>query len=202
MWGRRDDPALLIGKGMWYSPHTGVSAGPQPFATSVALLATFHAEHGRWPRRKAGEPEERRLASWLHGQRKRKDNLTPAHRALLDETVPDWDGSPQSPRSDTPQVGTDDIGRPAWQLRAACLGVGADVFFIERGGGAQKQAAMAKAVCAACPVRAECLEYGLSLPEPERHYGIWGGLTEKERRKLRRERKTSERRASGAGAAA
>ena len=43
----------------------------------------------------------------------------------------------------------------------------------------------AKAVCAACPVRQACLEHALSASEP---YGIWGGLTLRERRMLRRTR--------------
>jgi len=41
--------------------------------------------------------------------------------------------------------------------------------------------AKAKAICAECPVRAECLDYALDIREP---HGIWGGLTEAERRLL------------------
>lgn len=196
MWGCRR-PAPRAGERSPLPTYTDVSRDPRTFETSVGLLATFYAERGRWPKREAGEPEERRLASWLHGQRKRKDNLTAPHRALLDETVPGWDGSPRSA-----QMGTDDGRLPDWQLKAACLGAGADVFFVERGGAARERAAAAKAICATCSVRPECLEYGLSLPHPDRQYGIWGGLTEKERRRLHRERKASDRKPLGSDAAA
>jgi WhiB family redox-sensing transcriptional regulator len=40
---------------------------------------------------------------------------------------------------------------------------------------------LAKSICSSCPVRQECLEYALSIPEP---HGIWGGMNESERRRL------------------
>jgi WhiB family redox-sensing transcriptional regulator len=87
----------------------------------------------------------------------------------------------------------DDLGRPAWQDHAACRGLGAELFFPERGSGAAATVAKAKSTCAACPVRAACLDYGLALPHDQGRFGIWGGLTEKDRRQLRRSRrKTSE----------
>jgi WhiB family redox-sensing transcriptional regulator len=65
-----------------------------------------------------------------------------------------------------------------WRRLAACHGVDLDVFFPERG----ETAGPARQVCAACPVREQCLEYALSNRIT---HGIWGGLTERERRPLR-----------------
>lgn len=64
---------------------------------------------------------------------------------------------------------------------AACAGMDPDVFFPERGGSQQP----AKAMCAVCPVRAECLEYALTF---KIKHGTWGGMSERERRGLRRQR--------------
>lgn len=68
-----------------------------------------------------------------------------------------------------------------WQERANCLGVDPDLFFPERGASTRE----AKAVCRGCEVRLECLEYALGHGEK---FGIWGGLSERERRRVRRER--------------
>lgn len=69
-----------------------------------------------------------------------------------------------------------------WQDDAACKGMDADLFFPEVGENATDTA---KAVCRTCPVCAECLEYALT----ERiTHGVWGGLSEKQRRKIRGER--------------
>lgn len=90
----------------------------------------------------------------------------------------------------------DDIRRPAWQLQAACRGAGAELFFPTRAPRLQEKVSTAKAICATCPVRKECLEYALyELPNEQRHFGIWGGLTEKERRKLRRDLSAAKRKA-------
>jgi WhiB family redox-sensing transcriptional regulator len=69
----------------------------------------------------------------------------------------------------------------AWQQRANCMGVDPDLFFPERGASTRE----AKAVCRGCVVREECLEYALAHGEK---FGIWGGLSERERRRLRRQR--------------
>jgi WhiB family redox-sensing transcriptional regulator len=66
-------------------------------------------------------------------------------------------------------------------LQANCLGCDPDLFFPARG----ESCADAKAVCRGCRVRVECLEYALALGEK---HGIWGGLSERERRRLRRRR--------------
>ncbi|WP_411103300.1 WhiB family transcriptional regulator [Streptomyces sp. cmx-4-9] len=68
-----------------------------------------------------------------------------------------------------------------WQAEAACRGVGSEPFFPpegERGKDREAREEAAKAVCGACPVRARCLDHALRVSEP---YGVWGGLTEKER---------------------
>lgn len=70
-----------------------------------------------------------------------------------------------------------------WQLRAACRGPHAAVFFppprFERKHERLARETDAKAICLACTVRQECLEYALAIREP---HGIWGGLNEAERK--------------------
>src|SRR5947207_15567889 len=68
-----------------------------------------------------------------------------------------------------------------WQERANCLGVDPDLFFPERGASTRE----AKAVCRGCEVQADCLEYAITHSEK---FGIWGGLSERERRRVRRQR--------------
>jgi WhiB family redox-sensing transcriptional regulator len=74
-----------------------------------------------------------------------------------------------------------------WQERANCLGVDPDLFFPERGASTRE----AKGVCRGCEVRVECLEYALAQGEK---FGIWGGLSERERRRVRRQRALERRR--------
>ena len=69
----------------------------------------------------------------------------------------------------------------SWQDEANCLGVDPDLFFPERGASTRE----AKEVCRGCVVRLDCLEYALVNGEK---FGIWGGLSERERRRLRRQR--------------
>lgn len=72
-----------------------------------------------------------------------------------------------------------------WQLRAACRGPEAALFFPpswpERRDERERREATAKAICAECPVRPECLDFALRIRE---QHGIWGGTTESERRQL------------------
>ena len=65
-----------------------------------------------------------------------------------------------------------------WREQAACCGTDLAVFFPERG----ESAGPARQVCAACPVRQPCLDYAISNRIT---HGVWGGLTERERRALR-----------------
>jgi len=66
---------------------------------------------------------------------------------------------------------------PSWMAEAACRGCDPALFYSERG--SWTEVADAKRICRECPVKAECLEYGLREP-----VGIWGGKTVKERRRL------------------
>ncbi|MEV6314534.1 WhiB family transcriptional regulator [Streptomyces sp. NPDC051776] len=67
---------------------------------------------------------------------------------------------------------------PDWE-RALCAQTGPEFFFPEAGGSTRE----AKQVCTACEERIQCLEYALSNDE---RFGVWGGLSEKERQRLRR----------------
>lgn len=66
-----------------------------------------------------------------------------------------------------------------WRDGALCAQVDADIFFPEKGGSTRE----AKWVCRMCDVRVECLAYAL---ENDERFGIWGGKSERERRKLKR----------------
>ena len=72
-------------------------------------------------------------------------------------------------------------GMPSWTEEANCKGADADLFFPERGASTRK----AKAICRACTVQDECLEYAVQNSEK---FGIWGGLSERERRRVKRQR--------------
>jgi WhiB family redox-sensing transcriptional regulator len=70
----------------------------------------------------------------------------------------------------------------AWRLEALCAETDPEAFFPEKGGSTRE----AKRVCTGCTVRAECLESALTNDE---RFGIWGGLSERERRRLRLQRR-------------
>lgn len=71
-----------------------------------------------------------------------------------------------------------------WRKRAACRGLDPAIFYPVD----DEDAAEAKAVCGRCPVREPCLEHALVAREL---LGVWGGLTERERRRLLRRRRKS-----------
>ena len=79
--------------------------------------------------------------------------------------------------------GTDDIfgteNEGEWAERALCAQTDPEAFFPEKGGSTRE----AKKVCLGCDVRSECLEYALANDE---RFGIWGGLSERERRRLKK----------------
>lgn len=80
----------------------------------------------------------------------------------------------------TPMVRPEDQDEAlAWQADALCAQTDPEAFFPEKGGSTRE----AKRICESCEVRAECLEYAL---ENDERFGIWGGLSERERRRLRR----------------
>jgi WhiB family transcriptional regulator, redox-sensing transcriptional regulator len=66
-----------------------------------------------------------------------------------------------------------------WQDRALCAQTDPEAFFPEKGGSTRE----AKKICLGCEVRHECLDYAL---EHDERFGIWGGLSERERRRLKR----------------
>jgi WhiB family transcriptional regulator, redox-sensing transcriptional regulator len=73
----------------------------------------------------------------------------------------------------------DETEEQDWQERALCAQTDPEAFFPEKGGSTRD----AKRICQGCEVRAECLEYALAHDE---RFGIWGGLSERERRKLKK----------------
>ena len=68
-----------------------------------------------------------------------------------------------------------------WKDSSNCLGEDPDLFFPERGASTRE----AKEVCRGCIVQEDCLEYALANGEK---FGIWGGMSERERRRIRRQR--------------
>ncbi|HUP86720.1 MAG TPA: WhiB family transcriptional regulator [Acidimicrobiales bacterium] len=72
----------------------------------------------------------------------------------------------------------------SWRQRAACRGLSTDIFYPV----SDDDADIAKSICAVCPVAEECLEFALAERERE---GIWGGATERERRRIVRQRRKS-----------
>lgn len=79
-----------------------------------------------------------------------------------------------------------------WRARGACISADPDLFFpISTIGASSRQVARAKAVCARCAVRAECLQYALDSGQV---HGIWGGLSETELARVRRNRQRAYRR--------
>ena len=92
---------------------------------------------------------------------------------------------PALPGSDLSRVdvlgsfAVEDGEEPDWQERALCAQTDPEAFFPEKGGSTRE----AKRICLGCEVRAECLDYALAHDE---RFGIWGGLSERERRRLRR----------------
>lgn len=71
------------------------------------------------------------------------------------------------------------IDEEEWQDRALCAQTDPEAFFPEKGGSTRE----AKRICQGCEVKADCLEYALHNDE---RFGIWGGLSERERRRLKR----------------
>lgn len=81
-------------------------------------------------------------------------------------------------------------GASGWQFDAACRGEDSALFFapgyFERREEKAARELRAKAICAVCPVRDECLEFALAARES---HGVWGGLNEQERRHVLRQRR-------------
>ena len=81
--------------------------------------------------------------------------------------------------SDSVALPFNEVEELGWHERALCAQTDPEAFFPEKGGSTRE----AKRVCASCEVRAECLTYALANDE---RFGIWGGLSERERRRLKR----------------
>nr|WP_166755071.1 WhiB family transcriptional regulator [Modestobacter marinus] len=109
--------------------------------------------------------------SWLSEHTSSAAGSAPASRGrdvlgvtgVFDAGLPGLDGEDQS-----------------WQERALCAETDPEAFFPEKGGSTRE----AKRICTGCEVRVDCLEYALTMDE---RFGIWGGLSERERRRLRRQ---------------
>ena len=72
-----------------------------------------------------------------------------------------------------------------WQQRGRCRAVDSEVFFppahFEHKPEREAREAEAKAICAGCPVKVQCLEWALAVREP---HGVWGGTSEIERKQM------------------
>lgn len=100
--------------------------------------------------------------------------------ALHPGATPEPDVEPVDLWQTLPGFGdTADDGQLAWQADALCAQTDPEAFFPEKGGSTRD----AKKVCGSCPVKQQCLEYALSNDE---RFGIWGGMSERERRRLRK----------------
>ena len=76
-----------------------------------------------------------------------------------------------------------------WRAQAACRGAAPGLFFPDgHEPGYWEQVAEVKAICSGCPVRERCRAWALAHPAER---GVWGGLTEADRRKLRKARRTA-----------
>jgi WhiB family transcriptional regulator, redox-sensing transcriptional regulator len=73
----------------------------------------------------------------------------------------------------------------SWRKLAACQGIDPEIFYPASD---EDDAWEAKAICSECPVRQACLEHALAHRERE---GVWGGTTERERRRIHRQRRKS-----------
>ena len=72
----------------------------------------------------------------------------------------------------------------SWRQYARCLGADPELFYPTSDEAAEE----ARAICTICPVREPCLEYAITAREKQ---GVWGGLTERERRRMIRQRRKS-----------
>lgn len=80
-----------------------------------------------------------------------------------------------------------------WMLRARCRGFAPEEFFPSDGAGVEQ----ARQICAECTVQVECLEYAL---EHRVNHGVWGGCSERERRRILKRRRAAARTEQAAGA--
>lgn len=93
-------------------------------------------------------------------------------------------GMPEIKTTKLPPDTTRSESELAWQAFALCAQVDPEAFFPEKGGSTRD----AKRICANCEVENQCLDYALRNDE---RFGIWGGLSERERRKLKKAAKAN-----------
>jgi WhiB family redox-sensing transcriptional regulator len=152
----------------WSAERRAKQASPRSGETRSAAMKAS------WARRKAKAAEIPEAAL-----------VKPTRIALLPVPDPGW--TTQRPPDSVPmpdnylvgKVGHIEADEQDWRDEAICAGTDAEEFFPEKGGTTR----YAKAICIPCPVRAECLRYALDHDE---RFGIWGGLSERERRALKR----------------
>lgn len=75
-----------------------------------------------------------------------------------------------------------------WMAQAACRGMDQEIFFPPRGAAGPNILHAAKQVCAQCPVCAECLEFAFA---EHIHFGVWGGLSERQRKRYRHDQRVA-----------
>ena len=102
--------------------------------------------------------------------------MSPEYRSGVPE---DWFIDPVQLGVPGVRKAADDDNPLAWQTDSLCAQTDPEAFFPEKGGSTRD----AKRICTSCEVRTQCLEYAL---ENDERFGIWGGLSERERRKLKK----------------
>jgi WhiB family redox-sensing transcriptional regulator len=104
--------------------------------------------------------------------------MTSVAMPLASEQEPDGDDAVNNISPVVVQL----LRRPRWQTLAECRGERVEMFIPDRGG----PSARAKQMCARCPVKSECLRFALAIPDL---VGYWAGTNERERRRLRAQRR-------------
>jgi WhiB family transcriptional regulator, redox-sensing transcriptional regulator len=99
-------------------------------------------------------------------------------------TPDDPERRPSTPMDDNDWLLQPDHRTPPWMLRASCRDAAPGEFFPSDGVGVER----ARRVCAECPVTSECLEYALTY---RIDHGVWGGCSERERRRILRQRRVT-----------
>ncbi len=95
-----------------------------------------------------------------------------------------WYSGPRLSPASNPSHLVDGLDLPEWMSDGVCSQTDPEAFYPEKGGSSRE----AKRVCLTCPVRTERLDYALEHGE---RFGIWGGLTERQRRKLLKAERTA-----------
>lgn len=134
----------------------------------------YHYEQGKPGRHLTtaeGKPRPRYTAEEIHDRMARVSLAQAMQRGEIPQTVQPI--APQEQASE-PEVDSDD-----WETRAECKRTDPEAFFPEKGGSTSE----AKKVCLRCDVQAICLEHALAN---DIQFGVWGGLSERERRKLKK----------------